>query len=144
MTGPEQDDLGAVGGLGPDRVHLGRETRLGRPQVEPGECPERLAQLDGVGRDERRQLVEDPLDLLALRGLRLAPGVAELDRHERLDEQGLAAARGVVDDALDPAPCLGPDRDHVAAVAQGDERLLEGAAAVSDWTSASSRRRSRS
>ena len=57
----------------------------------------------GVRGDERRQLVEDPLDLLLLGDLRLAPGVAELDGDERLDEQRLAAAGRVVDDALDPA-----------------------------------------
>jgi hypothetical protein len=77
---------------------------------------------------ERRQLVEDPLDLLLLRGLRLAPGVAELDRDHRLDEQRRAAAGRVVDDALDPGPRLGLDRDHVAAVAERDDRLLERAA----------------
>ena len=63
-----------------------------------------------------------------LGGLRLAPGVAELDGDERLDEQRLAAARRVVDDALDPAPRLGLDRDDVAAVAERDDRLLERAA----------------
>ena len=56
----------------------------------------------GVDRHERGELVEDPGDLLGLRHLGLAPGVAQLDGDERLDEQRLAAARGVVDDALDP------------------------------------------
>ena len=44
---------------------------------------------------------------------------------ERLDEQRLAAARGVVDDALDPGAGVGPDWDHVAPVAERDDRLLE-------------------
>ena len=78
--------------------------------------------------DERRELVEDPLDLLLLRELRLAPGVAQLDDDERLDEQRLAAAGRVVDDALDPALRLGLDRHDVAAVPERDDRLLEGAA----------------
>ena len=82
VAGAEQDDLGPVGGLGPDPVHLGGELGLGRPEVEPGQRVERLAELLRVGGDERRQLVEDPLDLLALGRLRLAPGVAELDRHD--------------------------------------------------------------
>ena len=98
----EQDDLGPIGRLGADAVHLGGELRLGRPEVEAGERVERLAERLGVRGDERRQLVEDPLDLLLLGDLRLAPGVAELDGDERLDEQRLAAARRVVDDALDP------------------------------------------
>ena len=83
---------------------------------------------DRVGRDERRQLVEDPVDLLLGRDLGLAPGVAELDGDERLDEQRRAAARRVVDDALDLRPGLGLDRDDVAAVAEGDDRVLERAA----------------
>ena len=78
--------------------------------------------------DERRQLVEDARDLLGLGDLRLAPGVAQLDRDERLDEQRLAAARRVVDDALDPAPRLGLDGHDVAPVAERDDRLLERAA----------------
>ena len=103
MARAEQDDLGALGGLGADAVQLGGELRLGRPEVEAGERTERLPERLAVRRDERRQLVEDPLDLLLLGGLGLAPGVAELDGDQRLDEQRLAAAGRVVDDALDPA-----------------------------------------
>ena len=124
----EQHDLGPIRGLGPGGVHVGRQAGLGRPQVEPGQALERLAQRSGIGGDERRQLVEDPGDLLLLGHLGLPPGVAQLDGDERLDEQRLPAARGVVDDALHPGPGLGLDRDHVAAVAQRDDRLLEGAA----------------
>ena len=127
MAGRQEDRLDPLGRLGAAGAHLGGERRLGHPQVEAGERVERLAQGRGVGGDERRQLVEDPGDLLGLRDLRLAPGVAELDRDERLDEQRLAAARRVVDDALDPRPRLGLDRDDVAAVAERDDRLLEGA-----------------
>ena len=116
------------GGLGARRVHLARELGLGGPEVELGEGAERLAQRPGVRADQRRQLVEDALDLRLLGGLRLAPRVAELDDDQRLDEQRLAAARRVVDDALDPALRLGPDRHHVAAVAERDDRLLEGVA----------------
>ena len=77
--------------------------------------------------DEGRQLVEDAGDLLLFGGDRLAPRVAELDRHQRLDEQGLAAARGVVDDALDPRPGVRLDRHDVPAVAERHDRFLEGA-----------------
>ena len=128
VAGRQEHDLGPVRGLRADGVHLAGEGRLGGPQVEPGQRIEGLAQGRGVRRDEGRQLVEDARDLLGLGDLRLAPGVAELDGDERLDEQRLAAARGVVDDALDPGPGLGLDRDDVAAVAQRDDRLLEGAA----------------
>ena len=101
VAGRQQDRLGPLGRLGAAGAHLGGERRLGRPEVELGERPERLAQGVRVGRHERRQLVEDARDLLGLGDLRLAPGVAQLDRDERLDEQGLAAPRRVVDDALD-------------------------------------------
>src|SRR4029078_2628884 len=85
---------------------------------------ERLAQGDRVRGDERRELVEDPLDLLPLGDLRLAPGAPELDGHERLHQKSGAAAARVVDDALDPRPRLGLHRDHVAAVAERDDRVL--------------------
>jgi len=126
MPGGQQDDVEPIGGLGPDRPHLARQVGLGRPEVEPRQRVERLPQVAGVGGHERGQLVEDPGNLLGLGDLGLAPGVAELDHDERLDEQGLAAARRVVDDALDPRPGLGLDRHHVAAVAERDDRLLEG------------------
>ena len=125
MTRGQQHDLGPIRGLRPRRVHVRGERGLGSPEIEPGEGSQRLAQRGRVGRHERRQLVEDSGDLLGLRDLCLAPRVAELDRHERFDEQGLAASRGVVDDALDPAARLGLDRHHVAAVPQRDDGLLE-------------------
>ena len=128
MARRQQHDLAGSDSAGPDAVELRRELRLGRPQVELGERLERLAQQRGVGADQRRQLVEDPALLLVDRRLRLAPGVAQLHDHQRLDEQRLAAARRVVDDALDLGPRLGADRDDVAPVAQRDDRLLERAA----------------
>ncbi len=112
---------------GAGRLHLRRKGGLGGPQVEPGERLERRGQRVGVGGHERRQLVQDPGDLLGLGDLGLPPGIAELDRDERLDEQGLAAPRGVVDDALHAGARLGLDRDHVATVAERDDRFLEGA-----------------
>ena len=102
VPGRQEDRLGAVGRFRPAGPHLRGQRRLGRPQVEPGERVERLAQGLGVGRHEGGQLVEDARDFLGLGDLRLAPGVAQLDRDERLDEQRLAAARRIVDDALDP------------------------------------------
>jgi hypothetical protein len=79
VAGAEEDDLRARRRLGAGPVHVGRETRLRGPEVEAGERRQRLPERGGVGRDQRGQLVEDPLDLLPLRDLRLAPGVAELD-----------------------------------------------------------------
>ncbi len=125
MASGQEDHLGSLRRLRPGRLHLGRQRRLGGPQVEPGERLERLRQRLGVGRHEGRELVEDPGDLLGFGDLGLAPGVAEFDRHERLDEQGLATPRRVVDDPLDPGARLGLDGHDIAPVAQGDDRLLE-------------------
>jgi hypothetical protein len=88
----QQGDLGSVRGLGTGSVHVGRERRLGCPEIESGQRLERLAERHGVRRDQRRELVEDALDLFLLGDLRLAPGVPELDGDERLDEQRLATA----------------------------------------------------
>ena len=125
MSRGEQHDLGPVGGLGAGCVHLGREGSLGGPQVEARERVEGFAQPRPVDRDECREFVEDAGDLLPLSDLRLTPRVAELDGDERLDEQRLAAARGVVDDALDPRSRLRLDRDDVPPVAERDDRLLQ-------------------
>ncbi len=74
-----------------------------------------------------RELVEDALLLGLGRQLGLAPGIGHLDRDQGLDEDGLAAARLVVHDALDATTCLRSHRHHVAPVAQGDDGLLQGA-----------------
>ncbi len=92
VPGGQQDHLGVRRRFGPTATHLGRQRCLGTPQVEAGQRIERFQQRVRVGRHEGGQLIEDPGDLLGLGDLRLAPGVPELDRDERLDEQGLAAA----------------------------------------------------
>jgi len=51
--------------------------------------------------------------------------VGRLERLERLDEERLPGRAGVVDDPRDLALELGLDRDHVAAVAHGDDRVLD-------------------
>jgi hypothetical protein len=121
----QQHDLGPIGGVGPCAIHVAGEGGLGGPQVEPRQRIQRLAQGRCVRRDQGGQFVEDPGDLLGFGDLGLPPGIAQLHGDEWLDEQRLAAARGVVDDALDPRPGLGLDRHHVPTVAQRDDGLLE-------------------
>ena len=113
----------AAGRIG---IELIGEARPAEPEVEAGQGVQVSAQCLGVGSHVGGELVEDPLLLRLGRQLRLAPRVGQLDRHERLHEEGLPAARLVVDDAPDPALGIGPHRHHVAAVAQRDERLLQG------------------
>ena len=123
----QEDDLGTVrrsrpgprpcrrpGGPSPPRSRTGRARRASRA------APAALAPTRADSSSRIRSISS------CLGDLRLAPGVAELDGDERLDEQRLAAAGRVVDDALDPAPRLGLDRDDVAPVAKRDDRLLEG------------------
>ena len=129
MAGAEEHDVGPIGRLRPDAVHLAPRRALAAQRsnrASAASVSRSATALAATSADSSSRI----RSLLALGGLRLAPGVAQLDRDERLDEQGLAAARGVVDDALDPAPRIGLDRDDVAAVAQGDQRLLEGARAL--------------
>ena len=117
------------------------EPRLGRPEVELRPAP----------RASRRRasacVATSPESSSRMRSsstcdreLCLAPGVAQLDRHERLDEQGLAASRLVVDDALDPGLGIGPDGHDVAAVAQRDDAAPGARRRARAWTSCSSRR----
>ncbi len=84
----------------------------------------------GVASDKGAEAAEDALDLALLFHLGLAPGVAQLDDGQGLHEDGGAAGGDVVDDALHLAAHLGLDGDDVAAVAQGDYRLLDDAASV--------------
>ncbi len=130
MTRAEHHDLGSSRDLGGDGVHILGQARLGGPEVESGQRIERFAELGRLAGHESGQLVEDALDLRLFGDLRLAPRVAELDGHERLHEQRLAAAGGVMDDALHPAARVGPDRDDVPAAAQRHQRLLKGACNV--------------
>ena len=110
-----------------DGAQLVAQPRPCDPEVERRQDGERLVERVGLSLDERRQLVEDALLLCLDRQLRLAPGVAQLDHDEWLDEDRLATPRLVVDDALDAPALVGADRDDVAAVAQGDQRLLQDA-----------------
>ena len=125
MARPEHHDHGPIRDLRGRGIHLFRQACLRRPEIEPSERVERLSQLRRLAGDKGRKIVEDPLHFRQLGQLCLAPGVAELDCHDRLHEERLAAAGGVVDDPLDAAPSVGADRNHVSPAAQSDERLLQ-------------------
>jgi hypothetical protein len=125
MARRQQHDLVAARHGRADRVHLLREPRPAHPVVEPREGLERRHEPLALAPDLRRELVEDALLLRGDRELRLTPRVRQVDGHERLDEQGLAAAGLVVDDAAHAASRLGPDRDDVAPVPERHDGLLE-------------------
>ncbi len=77
------------------------------------------------GADLRGQGGEDARDLLALLARKLAQSVVLLDERERLDEQRLTRARGVVDDPRNRAPRIRANREHGPPAALGQELLLQ-------------------
>ena len=113
------------------------ETSTGAPFQRAREHAERERQVDrapsprpappgvGVPRRPRRQLAQDPLDLLALGARRLRLAVVELDDVERLDEQCLPGVRGVVDDPRHAAARARLHSEHRPAAALRDEVLLQ-------------------
>ena len=102
-----------------------RDDAAGEHQVDLRDSPHQDANVLGALADRRRQLPEDPIDLLPLRTGRLGLAVAQLDDLERLDEERLARARRVVDDAGHGAARARLDGEHGPAAALGDEVLLE-------------------
>ena len=102
-----------------------REAAAGDREVElcrgTDECDERI----GLGGDERGEVAQDARHLVALGDLGLAQPVRVVDGCERLDEERLAGAGGVVHDAghAPPGRCL--QRQDGAAAALGDEVVLE-------------------
>ena len=71
---------------------------------------------------------EDELDLLLLLDLQLAPFVVQPDNGERFNEDGLAAAGLIVNDARDLRLVFYLDRQAVAAVPHGHDGILQIAA----------------
>ena len=109
----------------PVRAHVERQTRLGHGQVDRGGRLDRARDLLGSRADLVAERVEDAVDLVLLVELALAPAVVQLDDLERLDEERLTAGRRVVDDAWQLSSGVRAHRHDVAAVARGDDRVLE-------------------
>ena len=110
--------------------HLGAPPRPREGPARDGEVdlPDGLDERDeplGAGAHGGRELAQDPRDLVALGALRLTEPVRVLDDGERLDEERLARAGAVVDDA-GHAPARGrPEREHGPPRARGDEVVLQ-------------------
>ncbi len=78
--------------------------------------------------DAAGHLEQNAMDLRLLFVEQAHQLVVLLDGLERLDEDGLAAGAGAVDDALHAALLLDFHRNHEALAADGDEFVLHGAA----------------
>ncbi len=79
----------------------------------------------GASAERVGQRQQNPADLLGFLLLERDDVVVDLDRAERLEKQARAAARAAVDDARNRGAVLGADDQHVAAVAVGDDLLLQ-------------------
>ena len=86
-----------------------------------------LADGIAVGAQARGHLHQDAVDLAHLLFGEADQFVVEIDGFQRLDEEGVAAGAGAVDDAIHLAPLPGDEGHHEALVADGDELLLQDA-----------------
>ncbi len=107
------------------RAHGERQSRLGHGQVDCGSRFNGARDLVGPSADLVAERVEDAVDLVLLVELSLPPAVVQFDDLKRLDEERLAARRGVVDDALELRPGVRAHRHDIAAVPRGDDRVLQ-------------------
>jgi hypothetical protein len=102
-----------------------REARAGLHDIELRGGPEHPLQIERPGAERVGEREEDPPDFL---GLLLGQGhdvVVDLDGAERLEEEARPARGAAVDDARDRAAVLGAHEQHVAAVAVGDDLVLQ-------------------
>ena len=124
MTCPAQGDVVASGDerLLASRATAARGRARGRARRPRSTSDDQRGCLHA---DERREVPQDPRDLLALGDLGLAQAVRVVDRGERLDEERLARTGRVVHDARDAAAGRRLQRQHGPAAALGDEVVLE-------------------
>ncbi|GBD15933.1 hypothetical protein HRbin26_00828 [bacterium HR26] len=102
-----------------------RQASLGQRQVDGSGRFHCAVKVVGSRRDLIGQGAEDALDLMLLGELQLAPPVVEFDDLQRLNEEGLPAGRDVVRDPGHQVAAIGTHRNHVAALAHGDDRILD-------------------
>ncbi len=125
MAGAEELERAVGGELRLDAVDRVRELRPRLQHVELGGRLDRPVQLyraapEGVGQGK-----QDPPDLLLLLLFDRDDVVVDLDGAERLEEETGAARRGAVHDAGNRRAVLGPHDQHEAAVALGDDLILQ-------------------
>ena len=125
MTGVHQFQTALLVELGPDAALLPSQDGLGEDAVETPQQQEAVVQLVRIGLQQGGQPRQYALDLLLLVQQKLLILVPQLHHRRRLDEQGLARAALVMDEARDLPPMLRLHRDGVAAVAHGDDGILQ-------------------
>ena len=106
-------------------VHLPAQPGLGKGQIHLAQYPKPLQDILAIGGAKGGKLREDPLDLLFLLPQELFIFVAQLHHRRGLDEQSGPAAGLIVDQAGDVLPVFLLHRQHEAAVADGNQGLLQ-------------------
>ena len=115
----------AVGDLNRGAAPGVREASAREREVEGAGRLHQDMERDVVRRHEARELAENALDLLACIRSGFGQTVVQLDDCERLDEERLPGARGVVHDSRHLRTSRGTNREHRPAAALGEKRLLE-------------------
>jgi len=115
----EGDDLGRGG------FHFEGVLGLGEGEVELGKNLYVAADVGPFVGNQVREFGEDAPHLLLFLQFQLPHGVVLLDHGQRFDEEGGAARRLIVNDALDLPLVLGSHRYDIAALALGDDRFLQ-------------------
>ena len=125
MADTDQADdpvLVQFGGNGP---HLPGQLALGKYKIQMGQKNDVLLDHVRLFADGGGQGGEDPFDLFPLLGGPFADLVAELDDRQRLHKQGSARGTLILHDARDIGAEFGADGNHVPAVSDGDDGLLQ-------------------
>ena len=101
------------------------ENRARLDHVELGRDVDRALQIVGTPAESIRELEEDPAHFLRLLLLERDDVVVDLDRVERFEIDARAARGCAVHDPRNRGAMFGADDDHVAAVAIGDDLVLQ-------------------
>ncbi len=102
-----------------------REARPRLENVELGRHFNRVRQIGGSHAKRVRQREQDAADFLRFLLLERDDVVVDLDGAERLEVEAGAARRRAVHDARNRRPVLGLHDDHIAAIALGDDLILQ-------------------
>ena len=105
--------------------HLPGQLALGKYKIQMGQKNDVLLDHIRLFADGGGQGGEDPFDLFPLLGGPFADLVAELDDRQRLHKQGSARGTLILHDARDVGAEFGADGNHVPAVSDGDDGLLQ-------------------
>jgi hypothetical protein len=108
-----------------DGVLLRGEASLGDGEIDLRQGPDACEHLCRIRSYLCAEAAQDSLHLTALFELSLLPGITDLDRLERLNKQGSASRRDIVDNASQMASELWLDWQHIAVVSLGNKRLLD-------------------